>query len=76
MKLTDILKDSNYNLAQFNQEQIDRLEKGIDVKKVRGKQTPYIKCLVRDKNIKLTPEEAVRQLYLMILIDEYEYPVS
>ncbi|TRX51883.1 N-6 DNA methylase [Fulvivirga sp. M361] len=76
MKLTEILKDSNYNLAQFKQEQIDRLEKGIDVKEVRGKQTPYITCLVRDKSIKLTPEEAVRQLYLMVLIDEYDYPVS
>ncbi|MEP4534964.1 MAG: N-6 DNA methylase [Cyclobacteriaceae bacterium] len=76
MKLIEILKDSNYNLAQFKQEQIDRLEKGIEVKEVRGKQTPYITCLVRDKSIKLTPEESVRQLYLMVLIDEYDYPVS
>ena len=76
MKLTEILKDFNYNLEQFKQEQIDRLEKGIEVKEVRGKQAPYITCLVRDKSIKLTPEEAVRQLYLMVLIDEYDYPVS
>ncbi|AWV96718.1 type I restriction enzyme HsdR N-terminal domain-containing protein [Arcticibacterium luteifluviistationis] len=76
MNLIDILKDSNYNLAQFSQELRDRLEKAIDLKEVRGKQTPYIKCLVRDKDIKLTPEEAVRQLYLMVLIDEYDYPVS
>ena len=76
MKLKEILQDSNYNLTQFKQEQIDRFEKGIETKEVRGKQTPYITCLVRDKSIKLTPEEAVRQLYLMVLIDEYDYPVS
>ena len=76
MKLTEILKDSNYNLGQFKTEQIDRLEKGIEVKEVRGKQAPYITCLVREKSIKLTPEEVVRQLYLMVLIDEYDYPVS
>ena len=36
--------------------------------------TPYIKCLVRKKDIKLTPEEAVRQLYLMVLNKQYDYP--
>ncbi len=76
MRLIDILKDSDYNLTQFNQQQINRLEKGIDVKEAGGKETPYIKCLVRGRDIKLTPEEAVRQLYLMVLIDEYDYPVS
>ncbi|MBC6400603.1 MAG: type I restriction enzyme HsdR N-terminal domain-containing protein [Ekhidna sp.] len=35
-----------------------------------------INCLVRNKAIKLTPEEAVRQLYLRVLIDDYEYPVD
>ena len=29
-----------------------------------GKEVFYVKCLVRDKEIKLTPEECVRQLYL------------
>ncbi|HDL5287908.1 TPA: N-6 DNA methylase, partial [Mannheimia haemolytica] len=35
---------------------------------------PHIQCLVRKKDIKLTPEEAVRQLYLMNLHYEYDYP--
>ncbi|MBC6409937.1 MAG: type I restriction enzyme HsdR N-terminal domain-containing protein [Ekhidna sp.] len=35
-----------------------------------------LNCLVRNKAIKLTPEEAVRQLYLRVLIDDYEYPVD
>lgn len=31
-------------------------------------------CLIRKKDIKLTPEEAVRQLYLMKLHHDYGYP--
>jgi type I restriction enzyme M protein len=36
----------------------------------------YITCLIRDKNIRLTPEEAVRQLYLYRLIEKYRYKIS
>ncbi len=74
MKLTELLKDSNYKLTQFQPEQIERLESTIIVKDIKGKQTPYIKCLVRNKDIKLTPEEAIRQLYLMVLNEVYDYP--
>lgn len=76
MKLSDILKDSNYSLSQFDTEKIELLEEKIKVKEVRGKETPFVFCLVRKKDIKLTPEEAVRQLYLMVLRDDYGYPVS
>lgn len=76
MKLSDILKDSNYSLSQFDTEKIELLEEKIKVKEVRGKETPFVFCLVRKKDIKLTPEEAVRQLYLMVLHDDYGYPVS
>ena len=34
---------------------------------------PYITCAIRDKEIKLTPEEAVLQLYIYKLMDEYRY---
>ena len=46
---------------------------------------PYIKCIVRNKDIQLKPEEIVRQLYAKRLIEQYgytteritfEYPVS
>lgn len=40
------------------------------------KPVPYTNCLVRGKPIKLTPEEVVRQLYLMVLIDDLGYPAS
>ena len=76
MTLAEILKDSNYKLTQFNLVEIQNLEKNIIIKDVRGKETPYINCLVRKKEIKLTPEEAVRQLYLQVLIDDYNYPVD
>lgn len=33
-----------------------------------------VQCLVRAKSIKLTPEEAVRQLYVMVLKDQLGYP--
>ena len=36
----------------------------------------YIPCLIRDKDIKLTPEEVVRQLYIDKLINEYGYTKS
>ena len=35
-----------------------------------------VECLVRKADIILTPEEAVRQLFLNRLINEYKYPVS
>lgn len=73
MTLTDILRDSNYKLTQFTPEQILELENSIFIKEVRGKATPYIKCSVRKKDIKLTPEEAVRQLYIQVLMDNYGY---
>jgi len=76
MTLTEILKDSNYKLTQFSTEQITKFEKSITTKEVRGIETPYINCLVRKKEIKLTPEEAVRQLYLLVLTDDYGYPTD
>ena len=76
MRIAEILKDSNYKLTQFNKVDIQNLENRIIVKDVRGKATPYVKCLVRKKEIKLTPEEAVRQLYIQLLIDDYEYPTE
>ncbi|MDR3194823.1 MAG: type I restriction enzyme HsdR N-terminal domain-containing protein, partial [Tannerella sp.] len=42
----------------------------------KGKEIPYISCLIRKREIKLTPEEAVRQLYLEILLNDYKYPAD
>ena len=42
----------------------------------KGNQIPYIQCLVRKKDIELTPEELIRQLYLQVLMDDYGYPAT
>lgn len=69
-----ILKDSNYHLALFSTDEIEALRKEIFTKTTRGKETPYIKCIVREKDIQLKPEEIVRQLYATRLINDYGYP--
>lgn len=72
--LTQLLKDSNYQLTQFSPAYIKKLEESIFLKSGKNGDIPHIQCLVRKKDIKLTPEEAVRQLYLMNLHYEYDYP--
>lgn len=74
MKLTDILKNSDYSLDLFSKELIERLEERTSVRQNKKGQTEYIvKCIIRDKDIKLTPEEIVRQLYTEVLINDYGY---
>jgi len=75
-KLSDLFRDSAYKLTQFKPSQIEALEASITVKDSGKTSTPYVNCLVRGKNIKLTPEEAVRQLYVMVLKDDFAYPVT
>ncbi len=76
MKLNEMLRGSNYKLTQFKLTQIEKLEEAVFLKEVRGKKEPFVKCLVRRKDIKLTPEEIVRQLYLIVLNKEYKYPLD
>ena len=76
MNLADILKDSNYKLSQFMAAEIEQLEQTITLKATKSGEVPYTICLVRQKAIKLTPEEAIRQLYLRILTDRLHYPIS
>ena len=76
MKLSEILKDSNYKLTQFEKDdkaKILYIEENIILKDVRGVITPYCNCLVRKKEIKLTPEEVVRQLYVLVLNQDLGY---
>ncbi|MEM7071604.1 MAG: type I restriction enzyme HsdR N-terminal domain-containing protein, partial [Pseudomonadota bacterium] len=69
-----LLKDSDYKLTQFSVEKIDRFETRIYPKKLKGKIGLYTTCLIRKKEIKLTPEETIRQLYLMVLTEDLSYP--
>lgn len=54
-KIREILKDSEYKLELFSQKAIEKLEEKIVIKE--DKTAYYATCLVRDKQIKLTPEE-------------------
>ena len=73
--ISKIVADSNYKIEQFNQTEIDSVESLITTKTdKKGKEVYYVKCQIRDKEIKLTDEELVRQLYINKLINEYNYP--
>lgn len=72
MDILTIIKDTKYDLSLFEKDYIEDFNKSIFEKK--GK--PYVTCLVRKKEIKLTPEEVVRQLFLMVLMRKYNYPTN
>lgn len=77
MTIYDILKDTNYKSEQFSAEAITRLnERIVENTDRNGKTTAKVKCLVRDKDIVLKPEEVVRQLLIDRLTNDYGYPVS
>lgn len=71
--LESFLSDSAHKSAIFTAEQVKSLENNAYSKISRGKETFYIKCAVRNKEIKLTPEECVRQMFISKLIDDYGY---
>jgi type I restriction enzyme M protein len=69
-----ILKDSSYHLTLFTKDEINKLREKVFTKTLRGKETSFIKCIVRDKDIQLKPEEIVRQLYAARLFKKHGYP--
>ena len=71
--IQSILKDSDYHLDLFTDDEIASLREKIFTKTTRGKETAFVTCVVRDKKIQLKPEEIVRQLYAARLITEYGY---
>jgi type I restriction enzyme M protein len=68
--LASILKDTNYSLSIFTEPEIQSLESKIISRDGKA----YTNCLIRDKEIQLRPEEAIRQLYASKLINAYGYP--
>ncbi len=49
MNLAEILKDSDYKLSQFKNDEVAWLEQSIFLKSSSKGDVPYIKCLVRGK---------------------------
>ncbi len=76
MVINEILQYSNYKLDLFSEESIKYLENKIINKGSENNANYYVSCLIREKEIKLNPEEIVRQLYLYKIINEYKYPKS
>jgi type I restriction enzyme M protein len=74
MKLSEFLKESDYKIDHFQIETIEKLESTTFLKETKSGTFPYVNCLVRGKEIRLTAEEVVRQLYLIELTEKYKYP--
>jgi len=60
----------------FSEDEVNALESRVVMHDSRGKQVPYVTCLVRDKQVQLKPEERTRQLWLARLIDKLGYAPS
>ncbi|MGQ3486991.1 DUF6647 family protein [Roseovarius pacificus] len=60
----------------FSENENNALDSRSETREVRGKQTTYVNCLVRNKAVQLKPEERTRQLWLARLIDQYGYSPS
>ena len=83
--IQSLFKDSDYRLNLFSGNEVEALLDKAFTKTVRGEEVLYVKCVVRDRDVCLKPEEAVRQLYAARLMEHYgytrkrlafEYPVS
>lgn len=71
-----VLKDSNYKLNQFTLEEQDKLLQNLFIKESKSGTSYFVKCFKRNKEIKLTPEEVIRQLFIIKLTDHYNYPLD
>ncbi len=76
MKITSIIRGTEYDLSLFSEEKIQKLENNLVERHTKKGLELYFACLVRKKEIKATPEEIVRQLYLMVLTEDMGYPIS
>lgn len=75
--IAEILKkSSSHGLELFSAEEIAWLEDRIEIKKTKTGEGYYTNCYVRNKSIKVTPEEVVRQLYAHRLVEEYGYDIG
>jgi type I restriction enzyme M protein len=67
-------ENSNYGKELFSKKEVTEILKNCFEIDVRGKSVKHIKCLIRNKALKWTPEEEVRQLYVNRLLTKYKYP--
>jgi type I restriction enzyme M protein len=74
-KIQTILKNTNYTSNIFVPQEIEVIEnlliENLDSK---GNTQYKMKCLVREKEIIVRPEEVIRQLFCYRLLNKYDYP--
>ncbi|WP_368908480.1 N-6 DNA methylase [Serratia marcescens] len=73
------MKKQNIEFSEFvlfSEEEVRALDARVVMRDTRGKQVPYVTCLVRNKEVQLKPEERTRQLWLARLIDKLGYTKS
>ncbi|MCY4080139.1 MAG: N-6 DNA methylase [Caldilineaceae bacterium] len=68
-----ILQDSGHHRSLFDVAAIERLQSRAFDKTVKGKKTTFVRCILRNKDVQLKPDEVVRQLYADRLINHYGY---
>ena len=61
MNISEVLKNTSYDTSMFSDSAIKAIEDNVFLKEVRGKDVPHITCLIRNKPIRLSPEEVVRR---------------
>jgi type I restriction enzyme M protein len=71
-----LLASTGHGESLFTPAESDWLEKRIFKRKTKKGMEYAVPCIVRGKDIRLTPEEIVRQLYAHRLMEEYGYPAS
>lgn len=71
--IPDIFGDPSikHDLTLFAPEHVEEVEKALFAKGKRSK--PYLKCKASEKDRPATPEEIVRQLWILRLMDHYGY---
>jgi len=62
------------SLDLFSDAERQALAARVIYREVRGKPVPYVRCVIRDKEIQLKPEEVVRQLFATQLLEKHGYP--
>ena len=69
-------QSNTHGLKLFSPDEIKWLEGRVFPRNTKKGKEYAVKCLVREKDIRLTPEEVVRQLYAHRLVERYGYPLS
>ena len=70
------IANASVEFTLFSEEESRKLDARSFRKKLRGKLVTCVTCLARKRDVKLTPEERTRQLWLSRLINRYGYPAS